>query len=702
MSLGMEAFQLLPSSLPMDETDQLNHRKSKIFHALGWFGIICLTLGSVIIISSFSFILFLWKADASNVVWQHIIIAAWLTRSVTLSSLLIRIAAGALATLSTSMLAALSLQHYYILLPDSAAATLIQFQNSGPLSLAVLLSRSLHAGRSSSIALLVIILWISTLILQFSSTILLFDVGNGMIPGFQQHRAVPFGLDGSSDLSFTLADQYLNNENSLGYWITSPAVYPAFAEYTEPPAISDGVHDTGFSMRAFLPFPLKQQRNLLNSYDGMATVFDSRVVCMRPSIKDLIVSLVIQPVEKGDFTIIEGSCPPFFTGVVGTNLTAPRFKAMASDNGAVLTNSGPNDEMTDITDPLQPFNCSSAFSGQDGADEWPLVFCPVGQSKGIISAMQKIPDAKDESLHSYLNGNPGAAYLVFNMSGSWERWTNYSNQANPALSDLLDFNDTLGKGNLSFLGPGSHESSGEWLVIPSSDPEIHISASICYTAFVSATRQVQVSSPVNTSEPAIVWDPKGVKFTPEAIQNQLGTLDDSISLSSRGVFSLRPLTSWLWALYDPNDITRPSPVNLEQDGNSKIACYDCRTSVDDGSGSFTIINPELSAIFGDIVRKTGHPALALQSIFTILFGKMYYAVAPQFVVLKNATIVSFADSARPVAWRGFTVLAVAVAALLLGVGATLPLICEKWIPRRGWKRMAGFGATSRQRSRGVD
>src|ERR1700744_3049542 len=111
MSLRMEASQLLPSSSPMDETNQSKSRRSGVFHALGWFGVICLALGSLIIVSSFGFILFLWKADASNVVWQHIIIAAWLTRSVTLSSLLIRVAAGALAALSTSMLAALSLQH---------------------------------------------------------------------------------------------------------------------------------------------------------------------------------------------------------------------------------------------------------------------------------------------------------------------------------------------------------------------------------------------------------------------------------------------------------------------------------------------------------------------------------------------------------------------------------------------------------------
>lgn len=66
-----------------------------------------------------------------------------------------------------------------------------------------------------------------------------------------------------------------------------PAFYPAFAEYSEPRTNEDlAAVCTGPVLRAFLPLGEQQSRFKIGDYQGVATVLDSRVVCVRPEVEN--------------------------------------------------------------------------------------------------------------------------------------------------------------------------------------------------------------------------------------------------------------------------------------------------------------------------------------------------------------------------------------------------------------------------------
>ena len=90
-----------------------------------------------------------------------------------------------------------------------------------------------------SVALIAVLLVVS----NFTSTLLLGDLGNGRLPP-ETVRA--------DKMNTTV--NYYRGYGSKAFW-SQPSSFPLFAEYAEPaPPHVDGVADTGPSVRALLPF----------------------------------------------------------------------------------------------------------------------------------------------------------------------------------------------------------------------------------------------------------------------------------------------------------------------------------------------------------------------------------------------------------------------------------------------------------------
>ena len=174
------------------------------------------------------------------------------------------------------MIAVLALKRNSILLPDLAAAIMIQFQNTGPLTLALRLFHSRSHGRAKLLFSLGTILVITSTLLQFSSKILLFDFSIAPMTGSIQELVVPYGIRDISDIA-TNPEACMDY---LGYCRSKPGGFPAFGEYLEPTSDEDEFHDTGLTMRTFLPVISETQRSILRDYRGPATVVDSRMVCV--------------------------------------------------------------------------------------------------------------------------------------------------------------------------------------------------------------------------------------------------------------------------------------------------------------------------------------------------------------------------------------------------------------------------------------
>jgi hypothetical protein len=86
--------------------------------------------------------------------------------------------------------------------------------------------------------------------------------------------------------------------------------YPLFAEYAKGMAAdgTSGLSDTVLTVRAFLPIDDEGNRSSLHTYKGPAAVIDTHVVCVRPNITDLSLSmgtddLSEDPVVSGKISI---------------------------------------------------------------------------------------------------------------------------------------------------------------------------------------------------------------------------------------------------------------------------------------------------------------------------------------------------------------------------------------------------------------
>lgn len=291
--------EILPSNDFSREEDHLPREKgSGLVSRLGKLSIAVLVSSFALCFGCLAFLSFLWAADTNNAVWRSIVLAGWTTRSITISSLVLRWATATQAVTCTSMLAAVLLQACAVPLPTAAAVSIMRFDNTGPWSLLGRMRAEWHHG-SVSIALLAVLLSFTTLSLQFTSTALLSQVGIASLP---VAISVPQRYYGTDPDGPTFGSQI---SAVRSYLETTPNGYPAFAEWVSNATVSDttaqhgefapnsspGIRDTGTVVRAFLPIDDADERSRVTEYQGFGTAVDVRVVCMRPKLTNVVYSI---------------------------------------------------------------------------------------------------------------------------------------------------------------------------------------------------------------------------------------------------------------------------------------------------------------------------------------------------------------------------------------------------------------------------
>jgi hypothetical protein len=85
--------------------------------------------------------------------------------------------------------------------------------------------------------------------------------------------------------------------------------------------LGDGISDTGMTLRALLPIVSQETRSMLQSYKGQATVFDSRVTCIRPYLT--INSSIVAQISGDGYSLSAID----LSGIVGTT-AGTSFKSM--------------------------------------------------------------------------------------------------------------------------------------------------------------------------------------------------------------------------------------------------------------------------------------------------------------------------------------------------------------------------------------
>jgi hypothetical protein len=181
--------------------------------------------GTINIIAAITMLCFLWFADPLNLTWRKIILHGWLPRAITLSSAVIRWSIASQAAIATSMIAASILERKGTSLYHAASLSLMRHSNRGPWGILYLFFDGMSMARCSRTLLMVFTLTCTSLFSQFTSTVLLQDLRDGVVVGLGDNFSIRSGY----------ASVVPEWSPTQPYQQIIPRSYPTFAEYSEPP-----------------------------------------------------------------------------------------------------------------------------------------------------------------------------------------------------------------------------------------------------------------------------------------------------------------------------------------------------------------------------------------------------------------------------------------------------------------------------------
>ena len=575
--------------------------------------VIGLPLALLAILGPLGFLWYLWTSHAGNDVWRRIMAEEYCTRVVALLSMVIRTAVIFQATACTSMLAAYILERGLLLLSKVAGLSAIRYVNGGPHNLLLLFAGSGGIRRKLGTGLFAFSLLLTTLLSQLTSTALLSDLHAGLVPGNYGTTQLPFRLNDTytSDSSRTASIEEL--------WSNKPPFYPMFAEFSETatPYQDNSIEDTGMTLRAFLPLSSEQTRSLVRNYTGPGTVFDSRVVCMRPSISISDFS------SLGDF---DGQTLALIQGIVQVSANAPGVYNVPAPT---------------------PFECTVIFSPDSGATEWAVTVCGLDTPGVLVSPFQ------DPSRLNLSYPGPGyipgtLSYMVVNTTGTVEQW-----QAAVGNTTAPNWQYSL---------------QNEWMDLMPGNQSTYVkfSLSVCYGNVYAVDTQINAFSPVERTEPSIVWDIQKGDFDSQAVREQLGATVPVSTPQDRGIMALQSRPSWR---INPNVTTSALMFEAENlwygwtsSANSTLGfcptCFCCSEVLD----LTWVVNRYTATVFQRILQDTQKPALALQAYITTMFQVGYYEDISEFGTVAPTVMEPFVSVLVP---SGFVGLICVTAVLML-------------------------------------
>ncbi|KAI0975721.1 hypothetical protein F4678DRAFT_483968 [Xylaria arbuscula] len=478
-----------------------------IKESLGVWGSLIIIGGSVAIIGILSFLMFLWfghgthEAEDATRAWRQIALQGWMTQSVTLSSLALRLAISMQAAVCTSMLAALVLEKRPTPKFQVAWFSIIRSTNDGPLNMVRMMLSSKIFIRYAEFWLLSL-LAITTLGLQFSSTILLSDITDLVVVGNVRQVQLP-GLFDVNDKNFEFIT------SGTGDLATKPT-YSIFSEINKSSNVSAdalGLSQTGLVQRAFLPLSKPDDRTSIRQFRGNAIIMSSSIACMRPRIRGAILDVRMGP----DYSI--------FASVKARLQYDLSIREVEMNANASCT-PGTCDEIG--------FNCA----------------VPV-LSTGFVTAGW-------ESLACYIGTVGGQTVTSF----SRPRW---NSSQEPWVKNTPIYIVTTANIRSSTKIQGIHEfptglDNAEWASFEVF-PGQFVNISLCFPAFALSRELVTMTASWDLKEPTTQSSLVSSKHNTSEIQKYMGSNLSPVSFANRGILDLQLLGS-------PEDGPPTSPANL--------------------------------------------------------------------------------------------------------------------------------------------
>lgn len=636
--------------------------------SLGFSGLIALIGGYLGIIGVLAFLTFLWfgygsapeAANASRA-WRQIALSNWMARAITLSSLAIRLLITFQATVCTSMIAALILEKRHARKSCVPWISVMRSINDGPYKLVEVLlsskSRTIVCHPEFWLATLMVV---TTLALQFSSTVLLSDLHSSVIISDHNQTQIP------SLISYNKTDFAVQ---LTGFeYLLKPPTFSTFGEVQSTSDVSpnsDGLSDTGLLQRGFLPFSGSDNRTSVRKYNGNTIIMNSRAACMRP----VIDAGYRYTNDSGNF---EGSA------LLEGQLQYTSSLQQAQVDSESLCGSGECEEL--------PFSCdvpSSAYG------QWEAATCQLNRF-----GMQP------HSLTLQPYWTPADGLWSANSSTQLVLSTNLRDE------DWSNFLDTQ-----SLTAGKFYQEWQSYELLPGR----FLNLTLCFMGVELERKFVEMNTSSDLHEPVIVGSPTSRTYSTTDVQNLFGVDGLHKSAAERGTLDMiitgdpedGPASSRAYETITVGDaenitIAKFTPAIMELvlyaqaitvvGANTTLPfCSFCSIVAE------MMLNPKLSVVLNDIIVQSGRAADALLTYLTIIASQVYYDYLEaltefQEVDIIMTTIVLVPGRCSSNGCRGF----ISVTTLLVVHLLYVAIITSLYIRQVRYSRYANIWYTASQ------
>ncbi|KAL6710523.1 hypothetical protein ACN47E_008571 [Coniothyrium glycines] len=601
---------------PKDRDDSpspvLAPKQRTLTEKLGTYNIVVLLLGTVAILLAVAFLAFVWTVANNNTdgghlppLWRMIVERQWVSRVVTLCSIVIRVAAAAQLCVFAAIVAALILERVGASTEDLPLLSMIRCANTGPNALLWNVVHTMGTGTQVGYSTLIVLTILNALAMQFTSTMLLADLVPTRIVLQSVTRETYFSM---SSLDNAGAGSGVNPYAGSDVWRTGSQSYPRFAEYRASAATQgSNFTDTGKLYRGFLPLVNANERNVLRNYSGPMTVVDVRTVCLRPVLSNLTFNY-----------LGEGHASIF-----GSMELPEDYPAVATTGSEVS-----------VAGVMNTFNCTAPSQDiTNFAATWNASLCVLGAGHGRLLDGISSEELNDGSLSGVTT-----AQVLLNAT------------------EMPLYEDYFMTENQTTLEQ-KESSQASWARF--GDAQATFDMSLCFIKPLPRDYEVSVWSAVDASSDIATSVTAGktagmLIYDTSKIQRMLGADGTNLSPEDRQLLTLVPPPNWnasrMVSLYDT-----PESASLV-DSLSKI-------DYDDYMGdTFQLVPWSLPqdamhrshvALLQNILSRSNDPALALQSLWTILLELAYYDVLPLYNIKVPAKYGLAREVLIPVRWNCF-------------------------------------------------
>ncbi|KAH6951299.1 hypothetical protein DER45DRAFT_576173 [Fusarium avenaceum] len=596
-------------------------RSRPLWKRLGKTGITILGLGTLVILVACALLVCLWQGaekarnrQPQGKVWDKIVFDGYAAQLVTICSAAIRISMGFQIGLLGAAMAAIILETSGCQLSDLAKLSLSRAFGSESSSWEIFLATKGNR-KALPYSILLLLTTMLSLVMTFTSTILLFDFDAIFIAAPNTTQSINIGFD-------------INKETAvfagISYWQSKPVAHWRYAEARPPHAdqtlAPEDVADTGDVYRAFIPMGSVNERTSLEYYSGPTVVGNVRTTCVGPS----FLNATLQYVDTGD-----GSTSGLYL--------------QAKFDGSTGWSQGPTINGT------QPARISCRINNewlQADSTYWPLSLCSFFNTSDQAPINQKLKNPLSRRPYGF------RPVLLLNASDVLNGLAPVFDEETQTLSSVA-VPESLQVSKFSRDGP--------WTTAKTANGTELFQASICFLSqFTPLLYNVTMSGRAITSEPTSIarWQTlQGQNGTDFLKQQEAGS-----SFEARGILGLEILEG-------PSSMASTGDENWDEMVYWMIYSSLFKYRI---SGGWTFNNDAINSAFGTItdwpahpehshllqtvLQKTDDPAQAIQALFFRLYQMIFYDLQPYFTQEQSAVTVHVKRVLVPNRWRGLIII----------------------------------------------